>query len=448
MCPNKECSRYQDGQLTERTITGFRLERDALGDVSVPADALFGAHTVRALENFTVSGEAVRQRPDLVAAFGYVKAAAAEANAACGVLDQGMAAAITEAAREVARGEHGEQFPIDLVHGGGGTAVHMNVNEVIANLANERLGGRRGDYYPVHPNDHVNRSQSTNDVFPTALGLATVITGRRAITQLDGLAAALAAKARQTAGIDRLGRTCLQDAVPLTAAQTHVAQAHAMTRTTAVLGHSLDALLAVPLGATAIGTGIGSPPGYRTLALRFLAEESGLQVRGSEDLFDALANLDGYLDVAAQLVRSSLVMAKIAADLRFLASGPVGEVQLPAVQVGSSIMPGKANPVIPELVMQVSYETRGMATVVEAAVAAGELELNAMEPVIARHLLASLHDVGRVAEIFADRCIAGLKWNEAALRAHLGGSLAGVVESSAELGYSQVSGLARVEPER
>src|SRR5260221_6015103 len=176
-------------------------------------------------------------------------------------------------------------------------------------------------------------------------------------------------------------------------------------------------MLAVPLGATAIGTGIGSPPGYRDLALRFLAEESGLEVRGSADWFDALANLDGYVDVAAQVVRISLVIAKIAADLRLLASGAVAEVRLPAVQVGSSIMPGKANPVIPELVMQVSYEARGMATVVEAAVAAGGAQLKAMEPVIARHLLGSLHDVGRAAQIFADRCLPGLEGDEPALRA-------------------------------
>jgi len=434
--------------VADRIITGFRLERDALGDVPVPEDALFGAHTARAITNFSVSGEAARARPDLIAAFGHVKAAAAAANAACGVLDPELAAVIRDAAREVARGAYNDQFPIDLVHGGGGTAVHMNVNEVIANLANERLGGRRGQYEPVHPNDHVNRSQSTNDVFPTALSLATVVTGRRAMGQIDGLAEVLMAKAAEANGLERIGRTCLQDAVPLTVTQTHAAQAHAITRTTTALGRSLDALLTVPLGATAIGTGIGSPTGYRDLALTFLGDETGLQIGGSDDLFDALANLDGYVDVAAQLVRVSLVLAKTAADLRFLASGPVGEVRLPAVQVGSSIMPGKANPVIPELVMQVSYETRGMATVVEAAVAAGELELNAMEPVIARHLLASLHDVGRVAQIFADRCIAGLEWNEATLQAHLAGSLAGVVESAAELGYSHFSGLPAADHKR
>jgi aspartate ammonia-lyase len=282
-------------------------------------------------------------------------------------------------------------------------------------------------------------------VFPTALALATVVTGRRAISRIDGLAEALRSKATQAARVERIGRTCLQDAVPLTVGQTHMAQAHAITRTTSALGRSLDTLLAVPLGATVLGTGIGSPPGYRERALEFLAAESGLEVRGSEDLFDALANLDSYVDVAAQVVRVSLVMAKTAADLRFLASGAVGEVRLPAVQVGSSIMPGKANPVIPELVMQVSYEVRGMSVIVEAAVAAGELELNAMEPVIARHLLGSLHDVGRVAEIFADRCIAGLEWNEPALRLHMAGSLGAVVESAAEVGYSQVPGLTRAD---
>jgi aspartate ammonia-lyase len=420
----------------------LRMEHDALGDVAVPAAALYGAHTVRAMANFRVSGVTVADHPELVAALGQVKAAAARANLVCGVLEPDVAHAIRDAAREVARGEHDDQFPVPLVQGGGGTAINMNANEVIANRAAELLGGERGRYDRVHPNDHVNRSQSTNDVFPTAMAIATVTAGRETIAQLAKLEHAFRAKADEVGAVQRLGRTCLQDAVPLTVAQTHRAHAHALARTAAALAGALEGLLEVPLGATAIGTGIGAAPGYDEAVLDFLSQEAGLPVRRATDLFDALANLDQYVDVAAQLVRVALVAAKIAADLRFLASGPVGgigEVRLPSVQVGSSIMPGKVNPVIPELVMQVSYEVRGTATIVESAVAAGELELNIMEPVIARHLLASLRDMGRTAALFAERCVDGISWDAEALEAHLAGSLAGAVDLAAEHGYSHVA---------
>ncbi|MGN6169407.1 MAG: lyase family protein [Solirubrobacteraceae bacterium] len=426
----------------------FRIERDSLGEVAVPAGALFGAQTARAIENFSVSGVKVSERPHLIAGFGYVKAAAARANAQAGVIERDLADAICAAAREVAKGAHDDQFPIDLVHGGGGTAVHMNANEVIANRASELLGGRRGSYEIVHPNDHVNRSQSTNDVFPTALALATVAVGRSAGTQLRALAELFVEKAASGGSRKRLGRTCLQNAVPLTIAETHHAQAHAVARVTASLERSLEQLLGVPIGGTVIGTGIGAHAQYRNLVLEFLAVESGLQVHGSENKLDALANPDLYVDVAAQAVRVATVMAKIAGDLRFLSSPSVGEVVLPAVQVGSSIMPGKINPVIPELVMQISYETRGMATVVDAAVAAGELELNVMEPVIARHLLASLADLGRVSELFANRCVAGLEWPAGAVEEHLAGSRADSVEFAAAHGYSRAAELVAQSSDR
>jgi aspartate ammonia-lyase len=420
----------------------FRIERDSLGDVEVPAGALYGANTARAVTNFRVSGITVAERPELISALGHVKAAAARANADLGLLAPPIDAAVLDAAREVGQGRHADQFPIDVVHGGGGTAVNMNANEVIANRAAQLLGESVGAYAVVHPNDHVNRSQSTNDVFPTALALATFTAGQSTLAELGALEQWFDRKADEFGDLERLGRTCLQDAVPLTVRQTHAGHAHAVARTARELGRSLDALLDVPLGATVVGTGLGAPAEYRGLVLEYLAEESGVAVRGSGDLFDALANLDAYVDVAAQLVRVTLVMAKIAADLRLLSSGPVGgigEVSLPAVQVGSSIMPGKVNPVIPELVMQVSYEVRGMATTVETAVAAGELELNVMEPVIARHLLGSMHDVGAVARIFGDRCIAGLSWNAATIAEHLDGSLQGAVEAMAEQGYAAVA---------
>ena len=248
-----------------------------------------------------------------------------------------------------------------------------------------------------------------------------------ALTGIARLASALSAKAVEGGALERLARTCLQDAVPTTVAATHRGHAHAVGRTAAALARSLDELLAVPLGATAVGTGIGSPAGYRERVLPLLAEESGLAVTGAGDLADALSNLDAYVDVAAQVVRVAIVTGKIAADLRLLSSGPVGgigEVRLPAVQVGSSIMPGKVNPVMPELMLQIGYEAKGMFTIVEAAAAGGELDLNVMEPVIAKHLLASLHDLGVASELFATRCIDGLEWNEERVAANLAGSLA------------------------
>jgi aspartate ammonia-lyase len=419
--------------------TRFRSERDSLGSVLVSAEALFGAHTVRALGNFAVSGVSIRERPAFIAALGSIKAAAARANVACGVLDERLAEAITEAAREVARGEHDDQFPIEIVQGGGGTAVNMNCNEVVANRANELLGGARGTYDPVRPNDHVNRSQSTNDVYPTALALATVQTGRRALSGIAQLEQAFAAKAAEAGELERLGRTCLQDAVPITIAATHRGHAHALRRTSAALAQSLDELLAVPLGATAVGTGLGAPSGYRERVLELLAGECGLAVTGAGDLVDALANIDGYVTVAARVLSVALVCSKIASDLRLLSSGPVGglgEVHLPAVQVGSSIMPGKVNPVMPELMMQVGYETRGMFAIVEAAAAGGELELNVMEPVITKHLLANLHDLGVACELFAVRCVAGLQWDTGRINANLAGSLAAAVEQLNRDGYA------------
>lgn len=423
-----------------------RLERDGLGACEVPADALYGVHTARALENFALAGPALGERPALLAALAQVKIAAARANSELGALDAGLAAAIVTAAREVAAGSWHDAFPVPVLQGGGGTSLNMNVNEVLANRANELLGGARGTYRPVHPNDHVNRSQSTNDVVPTALSLAVLRAGRETTAGLDHLRATLERKADEGEGLERLGRTCLQDALPLGVAETHRAQAHALARTTADLGAALAALRAVPLGATAVGTGLGAPPGYRERAVALLAEEAGEPLEPSADPFDALAHADPYLAVAGALLRATLVAAKLAADLRFLASGPVGgigEVELPAVQAGSSQMPGKVNPVLPELVLQVSYDVRGTVATVEAAVAAGELELNVMEPVIARRLLDSLDDVGRAARLLADRCVAGLRWRPEVLQKHLHGSLAAAVDEATRAGYDAASAARR-----
>ena len=407
-----------------------RVEHDALGAVEVPAQALWGAQTERARSNFDVGGPTLRDLPLLVSAYAQVKEAAAHANAELGAVTPVVASAIAEASRAVARGEHADAFPLPVLQGGGGTSTNMNLNEVLANLAEEALGGTRGSYAVVDPLGHVNRSQSTNDTYPTALALAIVHEGRSCADGLDHLRAAVVRAARDAGALERLGRTCLQDAVPLPVAAGLRATASGLERTVHGFRTSLDRLLAVPLGATAVGTGVGAPAGFSTLAVAALADVAGVEVVPSVDPFDALQHADPYLAVASELGRAWIVVSKLAADLRLLASGPrggLGEVQLPAVQPGSSIMRGKVNPVIPELVLQVGYQLSGARTVVDAAVAAGELELNVMEPAIAANLLPALERAGRTARLFADRCLIGLEWDATRIAANLAGSLAGRV---------------------
>ena len=424
-------------------MSQIRTEHDMLGTVSVPATALYGAQTVRAAANFGATSARLGDRPELLRALAQVKASAAEANRELGVLEAPIAAAIVRAADELAAGGLGDQFPIALVQGGGGTTTNMAVNEVLANRAAQILGAEPGRYDVVHPLDHVNRSQSTNDVVPTALALAAQACARAALAGLGDVIEALDGLAEQAGDDLRLGRTCLQDAVPLPIAAYHGAQATAVRRAAAELRRSLDALLEVPLGATAVGTGIGAPPGYRERAVELLAERSGLPLRPSADLFDALAHLDPLLRVASETAVASLTLGKIAADVRLLSSGPVGgfgEVRIPAVQVGSTLMPGKVDPVIPELVIQASFEIRGSAHVVELAAAAGELDLNVMEMVVARHLLGALVQLGEVASLFAERCLSGLEWERAAVDRHLEGSRAAAVERALESGHDAERG--------
>ena len=421
-----------------------RVEHDGLGEVEVPATALYGAETARALLNTLDVGPRVSDRPELIRALGEVKAAAAAANLDVRALDPVVGDAIVRAAREVAANGWDDEFPLALVQGGGGTSTNMCANEVVANRAGELLGEPRGTYRRVDPHDHVNLSQSTNDVYPTALQIAVVRSGSRAVDALSGLAASFERKAAQLAGLERLGRTCLQDALPVPVDGVHLAQATAIERLAHALQRALDALLTVPLGGTAVGTGAGAAPGYRDVVVGLLAVETGLPLKRSEDTLDALAHFDGYLEVASALAGAMVLVGKIAADFRFLSSGPVGgvrELRLPPVQVGSSCMPTKINPVIPELVLQVAMEVRGARSVVEHAVAAGELELNVMEPVIASQLLTSLDSAAAVAALFEQRCVDGMEWDRVAVDANLAGSLAGAVAvARATEGYDAIAG--------
>jgi aspartate ammonia-lyase len=417
---------------------GTRTERDELGDVEVPADALFGAQTVRAVDNFTISGVTLAAEPELLDALLRVKIAAARANVEAEVLSPEIGASIVQAAREILAGEWRDQFPIDIVQGGGGTPTHMNVNEVLANRANQILGGDVGTYDRINPHDHVNRSQSTNDVYPTALQIAVLGGSESTLAGFHHLARMLERKADEFDELEHLGRTCLRDALPVSVSAMHRRDAHAIDRTSSVLGDALEPLRAIPLGGTVVGTGAGAPLAYRERVVELLAEETAQPLRATDDVYDAFAHLDPLLGVASAAKRMTMVTAQMAQDLRFLSSGPVGgigEISLPPVQSGSSFIPGKVNPVIPELVLQISFEARGAYHTIEAAIAAGELELNVMEPVIARHLLAMLRDAGRVARILADRCIAKLTWNEDAVAANLRGSNAAIVASAADGGW-------------
>lgn len=427
---------------------GARREHDSLGDVAVPVEVLYGAQTARAIEVCGVSGFDLGRLPALIRALGRVKLAAARANLDAGELDERQADAIIAAANEVVAGRWDDQFPLDVVQGGGGTATNMNVNEVIANRAEELLAGERGTYVRVHSNDHVNRSQSTNDVYPTALQIATLELGALTVEAAKHLAKRLRKKAREYSGRERLGRTCLQDALPVPIDAVHDGQAHAIERITSDLERALEKLHEVPLGGTAVGTGFGAADRYRDVVVKYLAKETGLPLRRAQDPFDALANADGLLAVANELQRLAIVVARSAQDFRLLASGPeggIGEVALPAVLVGSSIMPGKVNPVVPELVLQTSFQVRGSAKTIEIAVASRELELNVMSPVIARQLLTSLADSAVVFRLYADRCISGLVWNADAVEAHLSGSRAELVEQARRRGYRAAAESAKAE---
>ncbi|APX02870.1 lyase family protein [Arthrobacter sp. QXT-31] len=393
---------------------------------------LYGKQSQLAVDNFGTSGRTVADVPAFVRNYALVKASAARSNAKLGVLAQHVAEAIETACGEIISGEHSSQFPTALVLGGGGTTTNMNFNEVIAARATQIAGE------PVHANDHVNASQSTNDTYPTAMALTIRELSEKPLEALTALAQAFDDKATEYDTTQRLGRTCLQDAVVLSVGQTHRSHATAIRRVAEGLRTATAELDSIPIGATVLGTGIGAPEGYRELCLQDLSNATGRQLTGSEDLVDALAHLDPYAAIASAGARAAITMAKIAADLRFLSSGPGGgisEVTLPAVQAGSSIMPGKINPVIPEFVMQLSYRIRGAAHTVECAVAAGELELNIMEPVIVDSILNIFEDLTASATTFARKCIKDLTWDGRRLHENINAGFDRWVVMAAEHGY-------------
>ena len=400
-----------------------RTERDALGALVLPAAALYGIQTARALENLAFSRHRLGAYPAYLAALVAVKRAAARSNRNAGVLDARVAAAIDAAAGEVADGAHADAFPVDLLGGGGSIGINMNVNEVLANLASERLGGARGSYEPVHPLRDVNASQSTADVCHTAARVAVGAAAAATLRALDACAATLAARADAVAHLPTLARTCLQDAMPTTADVLPRGHAAALARRAGALRDALAPLDAVVLGATVIGDGRGAPAAYRERVVPALADLVGRPLRGHPHPADALQNGDDLAAVAAQLGLLARTLIKVAQDLRLLASGPrggMGELHLPHVQAGSSFFAGKSNPVVPESVVQCCCQVLGCERAVQEAHARAELHLQVFDAVAVVNVLDALAMLAAALERFDQRCLRGLEVNEARCRALAG----------------------------
>jgi len=414
----------------------YRIEKDLLGEVKVPRDAYYGIHTIRAAGNFPVSG--MKAHPALIRALAQVKLAATRANMGAKLLECGVGEAVARAASEVATGGLADQFIVDSFQGGAGTSTNMNVNEVIANRAIEIMGGEKGGYHLVHPLRHVNLSQSTNDVYPTALRVTAIGMVLDLSDSLARIQVAFQKKEADFAGILKVGRTEMQDAVPITLGQEFSAYAEAIARDRWRLYKVEERLRQVNLGGTAVGTGLNADPKYIFMVIEELRTITGYGLARSENTIDLTQNADVFVEVSGFLKAAAVNLSKISGDLRLLSSGPLGglaEVRLPEVQQGSSIMPGKVNPVIPEMVTQVAYQVMGNDQVIASAAAAGQLELNAFMPLIAHNLLQSLEMLINAVNLFTEKCVIGIKADEARCRRWLEESYCFITALTPHLGY-------------
>ena len=423
-----------------------RTEHDLLGDRDVPADAYWGVHTARARDNFPITGTPLSAYPHLVNGLASVKEAAARANAELGLLPPPIAEAITAACAEIRSGGLHEEFVVDVIQGGAGTSTNMNANEVIANRALELLGHAKGDYAVVHPNEHVNLSQSTNDAYPTAVNIATVIAVRGLSEAMTVLEEAFAAKAGEFRDVVKMGRTQLQDAVPMTLGQEFGTYAVMLGEDRQRLDEASTLLHEINLGATAIGTGLNTPVGYAEAACRHLVEITGLPLTTAVDLVEATQDCGAFVHLSGVLKRVAVKLSKTCNDLRLLSSGPragFNEINLPPVQAGSSIMPGKINPVIPEVVNQVAFEVIGNDVTVTMAAEAGQLQLNAFEPVIMHSLSESITHLTAACLVLAERCVAGITANDDVTRSYVEHSIGLVTALNPAIGYSAATGIAK-----
>jgi aspartate ammonia-lyase len=431
---------------TSTAPEGTRSEHDLLGDRLIPEDAYWGVHTLRAVENFPITGRPLSSNPHLVRGLAAVKLAAALANREHGLLDAERSAAIQAACREILEGRlHGE-FVVDVVQGGAGTSSNMNANEVIANRALELLGHSKGEYGALHPNDHVNLSQSTNDVYPTAVRIATIMGIEELLTALTALEDSFAAKATEFRTVVKMGRTQLQDAVPMTLGQEFGTYAVTIGEDRERLREASGLIHEINLGATAIGTGLNAPAGYAEAACRHLGEVTRLPLVTAVDLIEATQDMGAFVHLSGVLKRVAVKLSKICNDLRLLSSGPragLAEINLPAVQSGSSIMPGKINPVIPEVVNQVAFEVIGHDVTITMAAEGGQLQLNAFEPIIVHSLHESITHLTAACQTLAERCVNGITANTARLRESVERSIGLVTALNPYLGYAEATAIAQ-----
>jgi aspartate ammonia-lyase len=435
-----------DASVTEgrETARETRVERDPLGELPVPADALYGIQTQRARHNFPISG--LRPLAAFVRAVMWIKRAAALTHRDTGRLESRLADAIVRAADEVLAGQHREQFVVDPYQAGAGTSHNMNCNEVLANRANELLGGSRGSYTPVHPNDHVNMAQSTNDVIPTAIRLGALSLLPDLVAALDRLAGALAAKGREFDGIVKSGRTHLQDATPIRLGQVFAAYAGTVQRNRRRIVASADDLRELGIGGSAVGTGLNVEPEYPAAVVRYLAESTGLDVWAGADRVQLMQSMGDATALSGALRTYAVDLGKVANDIRLLASGPrtgIAEIGLPAVQPGSSIMPGKVNPSIAEMVNMVCYQAMGNDATIAAAAEAGQLELNVMMPVIAHNLFFTIDILTNATRVLSERCVTGISADAAQCAHWLERSPALVTARAPKIGYAKAAELAK-----
>jgi aspartate ammonia-lyase len=426
--------------------TSQRLEHDLLGERGVPATAYYGVHTLRALENFPITGTTIAIYPDLIRALACIKQAAALANNELGLLDGERTAAIVKACEEVRAGKLHDQFVVDVIQGGAGTSTNMNANEVIANRALEIMGHARGEYQHLHPNEHVNMSQSTNDVYPTALKVATYVGIFRLVDAMAKLRRAFETKADEFATVLKMGRTQLQDAVPMTLGQEFSTYAVMLGEDEERLKEAAMLIREINMGATAIGTGITAHPDYAELVCRRLSEITGIPLVTSTNLVEATQDCGAFVQLSGVLKRVAVKLSKTCNDLRLLSSGPragLGEINLPPTQAGSSIMPGKVNPVIPEVVNQIAFEVIGNDVTVSFAAEAGQLQLNAFEPIIAHSIFKSVTHLRNGCITLAERCVKGITANREHLRGTVERSIGLVTALNPYIGYENATAVAQ-----
>jgi aspartate ammonia-lyase len=425
-------------------VETFRVEKDFLGEKQVPAEAYYGIQTLRAVENFPITG--YRLNRDFIIALASVKKAAALANTSTGRLYKGKAEVICQAAEEIINGKWHDQFIVDPIQGGAGTSINMNANEVIANRGLELLGKEKGDYFHLNPNIDVNMAQSTNDVFPTAIHIATYKALDTLLLTMNKMKEVFNQKALEFDSVIKMGRTHLQDAVPIRLGQEFRAYTNVIERDIKRITVSKENLLEVNMGATAVGTGLNADPIYIEKVVQYLADITGINIVPAKDLVDATQNTDSYVEVSAALKICMVNMSKISNDLRLMASGPragLSEIYLPARQPGSSIMPGKVNPVMPELINQIAFQVIGNDHTISLASEAGQFELNVMEPVLLFNLLQSISIMNNGFRVFTDNCVSGIKANEERLKEYVEKSVGLLTAVNPHIGYNVASEIAR-----